>query len=667
LDNHQTGKQPPLISPEIAMDILNSLQEHVVYYDREMKIIWANDAACYSVGLPLADLREKNCWSIWAQREEPCTDCPVIRAIENNQPCIIEKDTIDGRSWLVKGYPLKDACGEVIGGIETTLDITDRKNAEKALKESEEKYHKLFDFSNDGIFIHDLQGNIIDVNRKVLELFGYAREEILHRKVQDLHPPEALEKARQAFKTVVDQRIVRFEILFTRKNGEPFIADVSSSLFYLSGQPVVQGIVRDVTQLKAEEKEKRKLERQLQLSQKFEAIGTLSGGIAHDFNNLLMEIQGRASLMNIDVDAGHPFKEHLTSIQECVRSATGLTRQLLGLARGGKYDVRPIDINELLRGSAALFGRTRKEIRIHSRLSDSAPVVDADRNQLEQVFLNIFVNAWQAMPDGGEIYLETTIAQLDAVFCRSNQAQPGPYAKIAITDTGIGIDASARERIFDPFFTTKDKGRGTGLGLASAYGIVKNHGGIITVYSEVGRGSTFNIYLPLSKHGVSRKAPERERLSQGTETILLVDDEAAIIAVGRAMLERLGYRVMVAQGGEAAIAAVETNGAEIDLVILDMIMPGIDGGKAFDRIRALRPDIPVLLSSGYSLNGQAQDIMQRGCNGFIQKPFEMAELSQKIRSILNSSGDHRGKPSADDESVSRRQDLDSIQAGYDEK
>jgi len=282
-----------------------------------------------------------------------------------------------------------------------------------------------------------------------------------------------------------------------------------------------------------------------------------------------------------------------------------------------------------------MFGRTKKEIRIHTKLKNPPPVIAADRGQIEQVLLNLYVNAWQAMPDGGELYLETKIVTLDDAYCKPYQAKPGRYAKVSITDTGIGMDESICQRIFDPFFTTKEKARGTGLGLSSAYGIIKNHAGIIAVYSEVGQGTTFNIYLPVSQAAAYQDVPTETQLVKGSETVLLVDDEEMIIKVAQAMLEKLGYRVVVAEDGKQAIDTVKRKGDEIDLVILDLIMPGIKGGKAFDLIHEIQPAMPVILSSGYSLNGQANDIMKRGCNGFIQKPFNISKLSQKIRKILD--------------------------------
>jgi two-component system cell cycle sensor histidine kinase/response regulator CckA len=299
----------------------------------------------------------------------------------------------------------------------------------------------------------------------------------------------------------------------------------------------------------------------------------------------------------------------------------------------------------LVNNTVNMFGRTKKEIRIHTNFIDPPPVVMVDRSQIKQVLLNLYINAWQAMPGGGELYLETRIVTLDDAYCKPYQAKPGQYAKVSVTDTGIGMDAETSQRIFDPFFTTKKKSRGTGLGLASAYGIIKNHGGIIIVKSEIGQGTTFNIYLPLSDKEAHRATPITDRSIRGSETVLLIDDEELILEVGKAMLEELGYNVIVAPDGGQAIELVQQKGAEIELVILDLIMPGLEGGKVFDSIREIQPALPVILSSGYSLEGQANDIMQRGCNGFIQKPFNLSELSQKIRKVLdgkNSSDLHKG-------------------------
>ncbi len=393
--------------------------------------------------------------------------------------------------------------------------------------------------------------------------------------------------------------------------------------------------LRDITPEKRAEAENRQLHEQLIHAQKMESIGTLAGGIAHDFNNLLMGIQGRASLMSVELSSSHPHHEHVAAIEEYVRSATDLTKQLLGLARGGKYEVKPTDINDVVVGSAAMFGRTRKEIQIHTKIHGHPLVVAADRGQIEQVLLNLYVNAWQAMPHRGALYLETQEVRLDTIQSRAHQIVPGRYGRISVKDTGTGIDASIRPLIFDPFFTTKEKGRGTGLGLASAYGIVTNHAGVLTVESEPGEGTTFHIFLPLIHDAAQPQEQPSAGLVGGREMILLVDDEPMILDVGAAMLEKLGYRVMAAKGGHAALEVLRKAGWEIDLVILDLIMPDIDGEQVFDAIQLQHPELPVLLSSGYAISGQAEGLMDRGCQGFIQKPFDMAALSKYVRKLLD--------------------------------
>jgi CheY-like chemotaxis protein len=281
-----------------------------------------------------------------------------------------------------------------------------------------------------------------------------------------------------------------------------------------------------------------------------------------------------------------------------------------------------------------LFARTKKEIQVHTKLSEDIWTVEVDRGQIEQVLLNLYVNAWQAMSEGGNLYLMTENITLDQNYVKPYKVNPGKYVKITVSDTGVGIDKDTQGRIFEPFFTTKEMGRGTGLGLASVYGIVKSHGGYISVYSERNRGTTFTIYLPASEKEavVEKKVPAR--MIKGSGTILLIDDEKMILEVGGEMLTELGYYVIPVMSGKEAIRVFQKDRDRIDLIIMDMIMPGMGGGETFDHLRDLKPDVKVLLSSGYSINGQATKILQRGCDGFIQKPFNMNQLAEKIQKIL---------------------------------
>jgi signal transduction histidine kinase/ActR/RegA family two-component response regulator len=424
------------------------------------------------------------------------------------------------------------------------------------------------------------------------------------------------------------------------KAGEIISLELTASLLRDSRGAAVgfRGVLRDVSERKEAEAEKRKLEVQIQQAQKMESIGTLAGGIAHDFNNILMGIQGNASLMALKTDPAHSNYEKIKNIETYVQNGTELTRQLLGFARRGKYYAIATDVNEVIEKSATMFGRTKKEIRIRMDLVPDLRTVEVDRGQLEQALLNLYVNAWQAMPQGGELYLKTENVILDADFVDSKpyKVEAGDYIKITITDTGTGIDKEIQKRIFEPFFTTKEMGRGTGLGLASVYGVIKNHEGYINVYSEADLGTTFTIYLPASRKPVKKEIEKTApALVKGTGTILLIDDEEMIIKVGVELLKELGYEVLSARSGPEAIEVYEKNADKIDLVIMDMIMPGMGGGETFDRLKRIDPDIRVLLSSGYSINGQASKILARGCDGFIQKPFNLIQLSDKIQQILS--------------------------------
>ncbi|MCJ7617989.1 MAG: response regulator, partial [Desulfobacterales bacterium] len=383
----------------------------------------------------------------------------------------------------------------------------------------------------------------------------------------------------------------------------------------------------------AEEKTK-KIEAQLQMAQKMEAIGTLAGGIAHDFNNLLMGIQGNASLMLMAIDSSHPHYNRLKSIEKQIQSGAKLTSRLLGYARKGKYEVTPISLNKLVKEISYTFGMTRKKIVIHQKLAEDLLTIEADQGQIEQVLLNLFANAADAMPSGGDLILETMNVKDKDIKGDLYDPKAGNYVMLIIKDTGAGMDKSTMKRIFDPFFTTKKIKSGTGLGLASVYGIIKAHGGYIDVKSIKNHGTTFMIYLPESKRNVRKVTKTSDKLINGTGTVLLVDDEEVIREVCKELLKHIGYKVFLANDGEKAIELYRKNQDEIDIVLLDMIMPNMSGGEVYDRIKEINPDIKVLLSSGYSIDGEATAILNRGCNAFIQKPFNINELSGKIRKII---------------------------------
>ena len=546
-----------------------------------------------------------------------------------------------------------------------------------ALQYREAHFRSLIENSSDLIAILDAEGCITYLSPSIERILGYPRDAVMGRRVFDLVHPDDLDRALALFDKHLKSDTIDSpaELRFRHEDGLWQTLEVTSN--NLLDHPAVQGLVvnaRNITARKEAEsalqrshhqlegrvaertaelfktnerlreeiqereqmsREKDKLQDQLVQAQKMEAIGTLAGGIAHDFNNLLMGIQGNVEMMALDIGATHAHSGRLKTIRDCVLSGSRLTQQLLGFARLGKYEVKPTHINALVQNSTDMFGRTRQELRIVQKYPENVWAVDVDRGQIEQVLLNLLINAWQAMPDGGNLYLETANEILDEHQVLPHGVEPGKYVKITITDTGTGMAPATMARIFDPFFTTKAMGRGAGLGLASAYGIVRNHGGFIDVSSKIGHGTTFNIHLKASDAPLVKAILTPASAREGSETILLVDDDPLILEVGTAMLAALGYGVLVAQGGKEALAIYRNDGDRIRLVILDMIMPDMGGGKTYDQLKAIDPGVNVLLSSGYSIDGQASAIMNRGCNGFIQKPFNLQSLSEKVRDVLD--------------------------------
>lgn len=517
--------------------------------------------------------------------------------------------------------------------IASFIDITDRQRAEDALRQSEERFREMARLLPETVFEADDTGKLTFVNEIALSRFGFTPEDMekgVH--ILDVLAPEEYPRAQENFPKVLEgENLGLREYRVKKKDGTIFPALLKSTRILKDGKAVgIRGFVVDISEKKA-------LEEQLLRAQKMEAIGTLAGGIAHDFNNLLMGILGNVSLMLMQLDQSHPFHERLKSMEDYVQRGSELTRRLLGFARGGKYEVRPTNLAKFVQKSAEMFGRTKKEIHLHHKSVDSLWYVDVDRGQMDQVLLNLFVNAWQAMPGGGDLFVSVENAEVGEEEATAVSVKPGRYVKLTVADTGMGMEEAVMARIFEPFFSTKERGRGTGLGLASVYGIVKNHGGFIRVESEPGAGSSFMIYLPATDKQAQEDTPAETLIHKGKETILIIDDEDMIVDVAAQMLQGLGYKTYTASGGRRGTELFLRHRDEIDLVLLDMIMPDMGGGETFEALLRIQPSVKVLLSSGYSLDSQAKDIMRQGCRGFIQKPFTTADLSRKVREVLGTS------------------------------
>jgi nitrogen-specific signal transduction histidine kinase/CheY-like chemotaxis protein len=414
--------------------------------------------------------------------------------------------------------------------------------------------------------------------------------------------------------------------------GRKFPVELRARMGEFAGRPCRLVCVRDITNRK-------KTERKLIQSQKMEAVGTLASGIAHDFNNMLAGIQGNVEILRRKFSDDDPRRKRMDIICQIVERGAKLTGQLLGYARGGQVEVREIDLNQLIEGTLEMFGRTQRHIIIETCLDHDTPKVEGDPTQIEQVLLNLMINAVHAMPDGGQLFIETAAARLSNHESRVYEIVPGRYAMLSVRDTGKGMDRETQKKIFEPFFTTKKRGEGTGLGLASTYGIVKAHKGYIEVYSEPGEGSQFNVLLPVAEQTKALESADNTVVEKGTETLMIVDDEPDFLDVGREMLEILGYTVIAASGSDEAIQLFSSDPGAVRLVILDMIMPGPPIGEIIRRLREIDGSVPVLLASGYSQDAEAVRRSLKMCNGFIQKPFRMVALSRKIREIFQDAQD----------------------------
>jgi len=508
-------------------------------------------------------------------------------------------------------------------------EIAQREKIQEELQESRNRYRLLSKASTEGILFHD-NGIILEVNDAFAELAECPRQRLIGMNViENFIAFQDRERVRHR----IDGNDPRaYEIMARSITGRKFPVELRARLGEFAGRPCRVVSVRDITNRK-------KTERKLIQSQKMEAVGTLASGIAHDFNNMLAGIQGNVEILRRKFPDDDPRRKRMDIICQIVERGAKLTGQLLGYARGGQVEVREIDLNQLIEGTLEMFVRTQRHIVIETRLDHDTPNVEGDPTQIEQVLLNLMINAVHAMPDGGQLFIETAATRLSSHESRVYEIVPGRYAMLSVRDTGKGMDRETQKQIFEPFFTTKERGEGTGLGLASTYGIVKAHKGYIEVYSEPGEGSQFNVLLPACERTKALEAADDIVVEKGTETLMIVDDEPDFLDVGREMLEILGYTVIAASGSEEAIQRFSSESEAVQLIILDMIMPGPPIGEIIRRLREIDGSVPVLLASGYSRDAKAVRRSLKMCNGFIQKPFRMVSLSRKIREIFQDAQD----------------------------
>jgi PAS domain S-box-containing protein len=563
----------------------------------------------------------------------------------------IDRGTFEKRYFHKKGHVVtcqvssslvRNADGLPLYFISHIHDITERKRAEEALRQSEERYRTILEDIEEGYFEVDLAGRATFINDSLCKMYGYPKEEFLGMDSRRFADRENAKKAFEAFnrvdRTGEPGRLFDYEII--RKDGTKRQVEVFPSLRKdSSGKPTgFRGITRDVTERKRAEKEKAELQDQLRQSQKMEAIGRLAGGVAHDFNNLLTVIKGYCQLSLAEMKESTPIRDAFEVINKATEKAADLTRQLLAFSRRQIMDVRVLDLNALLQNLDKMLRRIiGEDIELVTLLGEDLGRVKADPGQIEQVVMNLAVNAKDAMSKGGKLIIETANVDLDEAYAHAHvAATPGRYVMIAVSDTGAGMTPEVRDRVFEPFFTTKEKSRGTGLGLSTVYGIVKQSNGNIWVYSEPGKGTTFKIFLPRVDEPTEmlRVQAVKEEFSRGSETILVVEDDKEVRNLAVRILKRQGYTVLDGSYGDEAINVCRNHQGPIHLLVTDVVMPGMNGHELAKRLESFHPEMKVLYMSGYTDDAIVMHgVLVQGVN-YIQKPFTVDALAKKVREVL---------------------------------
>ncbi len=537
----------------------------------------------------------------------------------------------DGRYlWFwVRGEALRDASGIPVRMAGAISDITSRREAEDALL----LFREVMERSSDAIFLTDaVTGRFLAFNAAAPRWLGYSPEELRTKGPNDIVPQVG---GAPSWESVVEQIRSEDSVVwprtFFRKDGTTFPVEVAFTAIETGGREVILSIARDIS-------EREQLMIQLLRSQKMESVGRLAGGVAHDFNNLLTVINATVDLAMPDAPAGSSLRRDLEEIRGASNRAAALTRQLLAFSRQQVLHQEPLALNDLITGFLKMLRRViGEDVEVKVELAPTSPTVLADAGQMEQVLMNLSVNARDAMPSGGQLTIRTSRVHLqEEDAARHDTMRPGDYALLRVADTGVGMDRKTQAMIFEPFFSTKAPGKGTGLGLSTVYGIIKQMRGGIWVYSEVGVGTTFKIYLPLVEAtSVARPVVNNSQQMTGTETILVVEDEAAIRTVVRRMLEHVGYTVLEAENGDEALALIADHRGALDLVMTDLVMPGMTGAELAAELRRVRPGIRILLTSGYSADVVEGKILPGVDCHFISKPYTASELTGEVRRVID--------------------------------
>lgn len=607
----------------------------------EKETNWQSALARFALGAPDLPLPDAILWEL---PTSGAADLAILKEASSLQCCVpfvllvAENQKQPARQALGVGPDeclVKETVNQDL--LQRTLRYAiERNRAENSVRQWEKRFEDLFDNTKDILFTMDLDGNVTSVNKTAEEVIGWPRNEVLEKNIKAFVAPEHVALCNETMRRIVSEEpLQHFEIAMLRKDARKVLLEVNARLIRSNGKKdCVQGIARDVT-------ERRQLENMVRQSQKLEAIGRLSGGLAHDFNNLLCVINGHTEILTEALQPGDPTIRSVAQIRKAADSAAALTRQLLAFSRRQVFHPQIVDLNAIVAETERFLARVINEhIEFRTALDPSLGRVTVDPIQIEQVIINLVLNARDAMPQGGKLTIETSNLDLEADHhSKLSQIPAGKYVLLTLTDTGCGMNEETQSRIFEPFYTTKEMGKGTGLGLATVYGIVKQSGGFIWVYSEEGRGTTFKVYLPrvaapLTEERLSGRHVE---ISKGTETILVVEDAEPLRALTKEFLAASGYTVLEAANGDEAIRIAESHFGTIDLLLTDVVMPRMGGKPLVEQMAQLRPHTRVLYMSGYPNDGIAQAGILANGVVLLEKPFTREILSKRVRQVLDES------------------------------
>jgi PAS domain S-box-containing protein len=622
--------------------LMDSLPDSIYFKDAKSRFIRVNQAFAHWCRLKdPAQVVGQTDFDIFAREHAEAALAVEREIMRTGQPVVnLEEEEIwpdRPSTWVsTTKMALRDPAGAIIGTFGISRDITARKRAEELLRRSEADYRDLIEHAPLGIYRSTREGRFLTVNSALVAMLGYGTAEELARLdiARDVY---ADPEARESLVAQFGQRDeAKSQTEWKRKDGALVAVKLNVRVVRDSAGAAeyYEGLVEDVT-------EQRSLENQFRQAQRMEAVGRLAGGVAHDFNNVLTAISGYTELLLADLDTQSPLRQDVEEIRTAAKRAADLTRQLLAFSRKQVLQSRVLDLNTVVRALEKMLQRLiGEDVTLDVALDPVLGAVRADPGQIEQVILNLAVNSRDAMPDGGRLTIETTNVTLDETYSREHAgASPGRYVMLAVSDTGVGIDAETLSHIFEPFFTTKEQGKGTGLGLATVYGIVKQSGGYVWVYSEPGRGATFKIYLPQVDEPVEEhdRAPPRESAAGGRETVLLAEDDPSVRDVVTEVLTQKGYRVLRAPDGQTALEMARAQPGEIQLLITDMVMPGMTGRELAEALAGERTGVRVLYMSGYTDDAVIRHGVLAEGMPYLQKPFTPQALALKVREILDRS------------------------------